>query len=156
MKVILLLLALASVCYGRIGATLDECKQMYGEPEFCSKLSGFRETYQARFKQGRITIDVSIVEGEVAAINYWRRNERPNQSLHRFSYLEFKRYRAINGGGRKWKRVDGWDSWETTDGEVSAARMFSQTGEKGETRTATIFVTTPKYNDWLAKELADQ
>ncbi|MDA7888777.1 hypothetical protein N9A86_05295, partial [Akkermansiaceae bacterium] len=73
MKALLILLTLASVCYGRLGETLDECKARYGKPVKVEKTQAGLPRYF--FKKNNFEIAVVIYQKKAASIEYLERSK---------------------------------------------------------------------------------
>lgn len=107
MKAILLLLALTSACYGRLGDTLHECRKRYG------KLS-LQQPGIYMAEKGDIIIILGFgADGKVGSIKYGKFSEKLKRSVP-LPMAEIKKFLEENRGGGKWETV-GKDVIENDD-----------------------------------------
>jgi hypothetical protein len=101
----------------RIGETLEMCKQRYGEPTVHGEFYNFRKP--------PFVVTVSFYEGKADSESYGKADASG------VSETEFEQLLKLNGGDRKWKRLDVvslcQSTWQTEDGQMVAFYGFCNT-----------------------------
>jgi len=148
MKILLLLITLASSCYGRIGETFQECVERYGEP---TKESARTTT----FEKNRITITVTFfgAEKKVGYLVYLASSDKLGTE-------EVKRLIKLNAPDKTWGPVmeaiehfpmlKSFES-QTLDGGLHAEGLSVVLAPRQDNYTI-VGVSSRVYRDWKAKQ----
>jgi hypothetical protein len=111
--IIALLLCCCASAFARIGETLEQCKQRYGQP--------YKTTEQAvYFRKAPFHIAVIFYQGKAICVGYRMIEENALGKGTEISDNEIEQLLKFNGADRQWKRREVISMWYTLDGQLFA------------------------------------
>ena len=115
----LLFLVVQVSAHARIGHTLEQCIERYGEP-----VSVNEKTKSVTFRKAGFGVEVYFFEGKCEWITLVKFVEGSTQALQAIDSVEIETFIKANGGDRVWREIEpppeGHISWRTKDDSLRA------------------------------------
>ena len=115
----LLFLVAQASAHARIGHTIEQCIERYGEP-----ISVNEKSKSVTFRKAEFEIEVYFFEGKCEWVTLVKFVEGSTEALQAIDGVEIETFIKANGGDREWQEVEsppgGHISWRTKDDILSA------------------------------------